>query len=113
MEGYTSPEMRKLRQAHMLHFGRIRKEMGMESLHLEDQLEIYLKVLAAHSSNLRRMRRRQAERATAAALSGKPAAHSAGKIVPQSASRRYSVTRGDGSGSEASASPAAGSHDKP
>lgn len=93
MEGYTTPEMRKLRQAHMLHFGRIRKEMGMEHLHLEDQLEVYLKVLAAHTRNLRKMRRKRAERATAAALSTRSGTAGFGggsKVVPQAA-QRYSV----------------------
>jgi len=35
-EGYRRPELRKLRQAHMLRFGRIQRSVGMEELHIED-----------------------------------------------------------------------------
>jgi len=45
VEGYRQPELRKLRQAHMLRFGQIKRSYGMEKLHIEDQLDVYLRVL--------------------------------------------------------------------
>jgi len=104
MEGYTSPEMRKLRQAHMLHFGRIRSEMGMDSLHLEDQLEMYLRVLEAHSKNLRRIRMKQAERDSAASIRRKTTGLSASAtVLPAAAAAvRYSVAGSETSGAAGS-----------
>lgn len=44
-DGWRAQDDRNLRLAHITHFGYIKTEHGLESLHIKDQLEVYLRSL--------------------------------------------------------------------
>lgn len=44
-DAWRAPELRNLRLAHITHFGYIKTAHGYDALHLEDQLEVYLRTL--------------------------------------------------------------------
>jgi len=61
----------------MLRFGRIQRSVGMEKLHIEDQLEVYIRVLERHRKRIVHEQKRRRQLKNVGAAGGTPSRYAA------------------------------------